>query len=109
VLEFRQGPCPPGAQGEALNVASPQIGWIPSPGDQTTGPKAAPKPRTKAALQPRSAGAPSDDRGERECLKKRQQLDDIDRRLRLGTSGRKGADLRHRRRGLEDFLYERCD
>lgn len=108
VIEFRQEPCAPGTTGDALTIEDHPIGWTPAPAGQGAAQKAAPKPRKQAVTKGRG-GASAKERREETCRKKRQQVEDIDRRLRLGTKGRQGADLRHRRRGYEDFLYEQCD
>lgn len=108
-IEFRQEPCPAGSQGESLTIEDRQTGWTLVPKDQAARPGPVPKAPKKAASQRRPAGPSARERREQECRKKRQQAEDIDRRLRLGTSGRQGSDLRHRRGRLEDFLYEYCE
>ena len=108
-IEFRQEPCPPGTQGEAAIIEDRPIGWSLVPEGQSARQEPAPKSRKKAESKRRPAGASAEERREQECRTKRQQVEDIDRRLRLGTSGRQGADLRRRRGRLEDFLYEQCD
>jgi len=106
-IEFRQEPCPAGSQQEALSIEDHPIGWTPLPDGSRAGPTA-PSPRKPAARRG-SAASSSRERRVQECTKKRQQVEDIDRKLRLGTSGRHGADLRHRRARLEDFLFESCN
>jgi len=108
-IEFRQEPCPPGSQGDTLTIEDRPTGWTLVPEDKGAGGGATPKPRKQAASKPRPASASAKERREQACHKKRQQVEDIDRRLRLGTSGRQGTDLRHRRGRLEDFLSQHCD
>jgi hypothetical protein len=108
--EFRQEPCAAENQGETLIIEDLPTGWTLTPTNQ--GDKedpAPPVPKKKKASQRRSGAATARERTERECGKKRQQVEDIDRRLRLGTSGRQGTELRHKRHGLEDFLFENCN
>jgi hypothetical protein len=108
-VEFRQEPCTPGSQGDALTIEDRPTGWTLVPDGQGARREPPPRPREKRASERRPAGASAKEHREQACQKKRQQVEDIDRRLRLGTSGRQGADLRHRRGRLEDFLYEHCD
>ncbi len=106
MVEFRQEPCAPGSPGEALRLEDHPTGWNSAPGAPSAKPDANPKP--KAAKKARS-GPSARERQAETCQKKQQQVEDIDRRLRLGTKPRQGTDLRHRRRGLEEYLYENCD
>jgi hypothetical protein len=108
--EFRQWPCAADDQGEPLIIEDRPTGWTLAPPDQGAkhGP-ASTAPKKKRTSQRRSGGATARERTERECDKKRQQVEDIDRRLRLGTSGHQGTELRHKRHGLEDFLFENCN
>jgi hypothetical protein len=108
-IEFRQEPCPPGTQGGSLTVEDRPTGWTLVPKGQGPRPEPAPRPHEQTAPERRPAGASAMERREAECRRKRQQVEDLDRRLRLGTSGRQGTDLRHRRGRLEDFLYEHCN
>jgi len=108
-IEFRQEPCPPGSQGEAMAIDEGHTGWVPTPADQGAAPGGAQAPRHKAPAKRRSAGSSARERRELECRKKRERVEDIDRRLRLGTKARQGADLRNRRGRLEDFLRDHCD
>ena len=108
-VEFRQEPCPPGSQGDTLTIEDRPTGWTLVPEDKHAGGEPTSKPRKPAASKPRPAGASAKERRDQTCEKKRQQVEDIDRRLRLGTSARQGTDLRHRRGRLEDFLSQHCD
>lgn len=108
-IEFRQEPCPAGSQGAPLTIEDRPVGWTLVPEDQAARPDPTSRSRKKAASQRRPAGPSARERREQQCRTKRQQAEDIDRRLRLGTSGRHGSDLRHRRERLEDFLYEHCN
>ena len=49
------------------------------------------------------------ERQEESCRKKRQQVEDIDRKLRAGTKVRQGTELRHRRSVAEEYLDTHCD
>jgi hypothetical protein len=108
-VEFRQEPCPPGSQGDALTIEDRPTGWTLVPEGQDARREPPAKPRKKVASERRPAGTSATERQAQACRKKREQVEDIDRRLRMGTSGRQGADLRHRRSKIEDFLYEHCD
>jgi hypothetical protein len=108
-IEFRQEPCPPGSQGDTLTIEDRPTGWTLVPEGKGTGGAATPRSRKQAASKPRPASASAKERREQACHKKRQQVEDIDRRLRLRTSGRQGTDQRHRRGRLEDFLSQHCD
>jgi len=108
-IEFRQEPCPPGSQGDTLTIEDRPTGWTLVPEVEGARGEPPPKARTKAVPKRRPASGSAKERREQACHKKRQQVEDIDRRLRIGTSGRQGADLRHRRGRLEDFLYQHCD
>jgi hypothetical protein len=108
-IEFRQEPCPPGSRGEAVAIDDGYTGWTPTQVDQGAARQGAKTPRHKAPAKRRSAGPSARERREMECRKKREQVEDIDRRLRLGTKAHRGVDLRHRRERLEDFLREQCD
>lgn len=107
-VEFRQEPCTPESPGTALTIEDHPTGWTPTPASPAATPKAAPHPHRKGAGK-HGSGPSAKERQAQACQKKRQQVEDIDRKLRLGTRGRQGADLRHRRLGLEDYLYENCD
>jgi hypothetical protein len=92
-----------------LTIEDRPTGWTLVPEGQGARREPPPRSRKKAVSERRPAGGSAKERREDACHKKRQQVEDIDRRLRLGTSGRQGADLRHRRVRLEDFLYQHCD
>ncbi len=111
-IEFRDDPCPPGTQGESLVVEDHPTGWTPTPAPSasrsSTGQKA--KAGTKAGHGKGKGSAQSArERQEEICRKKREQVEDLDRRLRLGATARKSTELRHRRRVYEDYLYTHCD
>jgi hypothetical protein len=103
-IEFRQAPCAPGSAGEALTIEDHPTGWTPAP---------APPPKNAAHTQAKApkkhSGPSARERQVETCEKKQQQVEEIDRRLRLGTKARQSTELRHRRRGLEDYLYQNCD
>jgi hypothetical protein len=87
-------------------------GWTPTPAPSasrsSTGQKA--KAGTKAGHGKGKGSAQSArERQEEICRKKREQVEDLDRRLRLGATARKSTELRHRRRVYEDYLYTHCD
>lgn len=114
-IEFRDDPCPPGTQGESLVVEDHPTGWTPTPASPTpaskrtsTGQKS--KAGTKAG-HGKGKGSPHSarERQEESCRKKREQVEDLDRKLRLGATARKSTELRHRRRVYEDYLYTHCD
>jgi len=114
-IEFRDVPCPAGTQGETVVVEDHPTGWTPTPAPQTpaarrtsTGQKS--KAGTKAGHGKGKGSAPSArERQEESCRKKRQQVEDIDRKLRLGTKVQQGNDLRHRRSVAEEYLDAHCD
>jgi hypothetical protein len=111
-IEFRDDPCPPGTQGESLVVEDHPTGWTPSPAPSASrtlsGQKA--KAGTKAGHGKGKGSAQSArERQEEICRKKRQQVEEIDRKLRLGTKVRQGNELRHRRSVVEEYLDAHCD
>ncbi|HSQ08763.1 MAG TPA: DUF4124 domain-containing protein [Chromatiaceae bacterium] len=114
-IEFRDDPCPPGTQGESLVVEDHATGWAPTPAPPTAatrrtsiGQKA--KAGTKAGHGKGKGSAHSArERQEESCRKKREQVEELDRKLRLGATARKSTELRHRRRVYEDYLYTHCD
>lgn len=105
-IEFRQKPRPLGQPGEEVTIEDQPVGWTSAPpAAEPTAP-----PKTKKQQAPKRYSGPSAKEREQEtCRKKRDQLEDINRTLRLGTKGRQSADLRHRRRRLEDYLFHECD
>jgi hypothetical protein len=87
-------------------------GWTPTPAPSarrnSTGQKA--KAGTKAGHGKAKGSAQSArERQEESCRKKRQQVEEIDRKLRLGTRVRQGTELRHRRSVAEEYLDAHCD
>jgi hypothetical protein len=106
-IEFRQAPCPANSQGESLIIEDRPIGWTPAPADPGTRKQSSPKRKAKAPK--RRSGPTARERKIEECRKKRERVEDIDRKLRLGTKGRQNANLHHQRRRLESFLYDECD
>jgi hypothetical protein len=85
-------------------------GWIPNPAPKRTetGRKAKTgvgAGQTKARASARSAR----ERHEESCRKKRQQVEEIDRKLRLGAKVRQGTELRHRREIAADYLDTHCN
>ena len=114
-IEFRDDPCPPGTQGESLVVEDHPTGWTPTPAPATpsdrrtsTGQKA--KAGTNAGHGKGKGSARSArERQEESCRKKCEQVEDLDRKLRLGATARKSTELRHRRRIYDDYLYTHCD
>lgn len=114
-IEFRDDPCPPGTQGESLVVEDHPTGWTPTPASPTpaskrtsTGQKT--KAGTKAGRGKGKASAQSArERQEESCRKKRQQVEDINRKLRAGTKVRQGTELRHSRSVIEEYLDAHCD
>jgi hypothetical protein len=114
-IEFRDDPCPPGTQGESLVVEDHPTGWTPTPAPPTraarrtsTGHKA--KAGANAGHGKGKGSAHSArERQEESCRKKRQQVEDIDRKLRAGTRVRQGTELRHRRSVAEEYLDTHCD
>jgi len=105
-VEFRQKPCPLDQPGEAVTIEDHTTGWTPAP--QAAEPTAAPKTKKKHTPKRRS-GPSASERKQETCGKKRDQLEDINRTLRLGVNGRQSTNLRHRRRRLEDYLFHECD
>lgn len=109
-IEFRDAPCPQGTGGETLVVEDHPIGWTPAPMPRRTetgrktkaGPDAG---QAKARASARSAR----ERREENCHKKRQQVEDINRKLRAGVKVRKGVELQHRREAAEEYLDTHCD
>jgi len=107
-VEFRQQPCPLDQPGEAVTIEDHTTRWVPAP--QAAEPTATPKTKTKKKQTPKRRSGPSaSERKQETCRKKRDQLEDINRTLRLGVKGRQSADLRRRRRRLEDYLFHECD
>jgi hypothetical protein len=108
-IEFRQAPCPADSQGTQLIIEDHPIGWTPAPAGSQAGKRGDPpnKPRSKARRH--HSGPSARERKAEECRKKRERVEDINRKLRQGTTGRQSADLRHKRRRLESFLYDECD
>jgi hypothetical protein len=118
-IEFRDDPCPPGTQGESLVVEDHPTGWTPTPAPATpsdrrtsTGQKA--KAGAKAGTNAghgkgKGSARSARERQEESCRRKREQVKDLDRKLRLGATARKSTELRHRRRIYEDYLYTHCD
>ena len=82
------------------------------PAPQAAEPTATPKTQTKSRKKQtpeRRSGPSASERKQETCGKKRDQLEDINRTLRLGVNGRQSTNLRHRRRRLEDYLFHECD
>ena len=98
-VEFRQGPCSDGVQQE-LEIEDVEVGWD------------APAVEVKVKKRPKRSSRPSsssnDKRLREKCLKKRQQLENVNRKLRRGYKAGQGADLRHKRRQHEEYLDQIC-
>lgn len=99
-VEFRQSPC--AGTGEPITIEDRMTGWTPSAGvtHKQTQQSARPKPSTKTAR--------TVTKSETSCWNKRQQLEQVNRKLRLGYTPAKGVELRHKRRVYEDYLTEFC-
>jgi hypothetical protein len=108
--EFRKGPCPPGTQGEPLVVEDHPVGWTPTPVPRrTTSNQRTETGVDKVQSKGKSSARSARERREETCRQKREQVEEIDRKLRLGANPRKGTELRHRRQVYEDYLDTRCD
>ncbi|MCU0833818.1 MAG: hypothetical protein MUC77_05175 [Chromatiaceae bacterium] len=99
-IEFSQWPC--AEAGEAISIEDRLTGWTPTAGPPATRVEQAPR-RKAGVTRVRSAA-----KSEAACWNKRQQLEQVNRKLRLGYSPSQGVELRHKRRGYEDYLSELC-
>ena len=109
-IEFRDGPCPPGAEGEALVVEDHPTGWTPTPAPKRTETVRKAKAGADAGqAKARASARSARERQEEICRKKRQQVEDINRKLRAGAKVRKGTELHHRREVAEEYLDTHCD
>jgi hypothetical protein len=100
-IELRQSRCPDGADEEELSVQDRRTGWIP-PSDADEGAAVVGKRRNA------SIDDPARTRRDEQCWKKRQQLDDVNWKLRRGYAPSKGDVLRHKRRSYEDYIDRYC-
>ena len=109
-IEFRDDPCPPGAEGEALVVEDHPTGWAPPPAPKRTETVHKAKAPTDAGQAKARASALSAlERQDERCRKKREQVEDINRKLRAGAKARKATALHHRREVAEEYLDSHCD
>ena len=98
VTEFREGPCPPGTQGEPLVLEDHPVGWTPTPVPKRTSSDHQAKAGASAVHgKSKSSTQSARERQEESCDKKREQVEEINRKLRAGATARKGTELRHRR------------
>lgn len=97
-IEFSQRPC--AGRGEAITIEDRMTGWTPALAVEPSA--APPKPKASAA-SPRPAT-----KGETTCWNKRQQLEQVNRKLRQGYTPAKGVELRHKRRTYEEYLSRFC-
>jgi hypothetical protein len=99
-IEFSQRPCAEG--GEQIIIEDRLTGWTPPAGDNRQPAEQSPKPQ-KGAKTVRTAT-----NRETTCWNKRNQLEQVNRKLRRGYTPAKGVELRHKRRMYEDYLSEFC-
>jgi hypothetical protein len=102
-IEFRQTQCPPSTAEQEVTIQDHRTGWVP--------PKGVKKPPARRA-KPRPTKTRDDSaarrRREERCWKKRQQLKDVNWRMRRGYTSAQGEVLRHKQRAYEDYLRQFC-
>lgn len=85
-------------------------GWTPAPAPKRTETvRKAKAPTDAGRAKARASAHSARERQEESCRKKRQQVEDINRKLRLGATVRKGTELRYRRSVAEEYLDAHCD
>lgn len=99
-IEFSQSPC--AGTGEPITLEDRMTGWTPPAGDTLKQTEQGARPKTSAKT------ARPATKSETACWNKRQQLEQVNRKLRLGYTPAKGVELRHKRRVYEDYLSELC-
>jgi len=99
-IEFSQHRC--AERGEAITIEDRMTGWVPLAAVPVTEAEASPKRKT-GATRVRTAA-----KSETACWNKRHQLEQVNRKLRRGYTPSKGVELRHKRRGYEDYLSTFC-
>jgi hypothetical protein len=103
-IEFRQTQCPPRAAEKEVTIEDRRTGWVPPKG--TSKP---PKRQTKPRPTKTKNNSAKRRRQEERCWKKRQQLNDVEWRMRRGYTSAQGEVLRHKQRSYEDYLRRFCD
>jgi hypothetical protein len=103
-IEFRQFPCHERDASRELELDTPPVGWVPPK------PEATPKPaqRAKGARKTETRSTLRKDRYADQCWKKRQQMEEINARLRHGYRPDQGVTLRRRRSQHEEFIRQFC-
>jgi hypothetical protein len=105
-VEFRQTVCAGDAGQEEVRVKDRMTGWEP------------PKPKLEESEKDSERSSRSEgnskkddadrDRQEKQCWKKRQQLDEVNWKLRHGYKPAAGVKLRRRREEYEDYIRRFC-
>ncbi len=107
-IEFRQQPCSEGSDEEEITIEDQKTGWEPG------------KTKLKGQgeeTKKKSSASKSDDRKKRaeqakkqadKCFDKRQQLEQVNWKLRAGYSASEGVKLRQKRRTYEEYLSHYC-
>lgn len=104
-VEFTQRPCV-GGGGSTVAVEDRLIGWE-SPGYAPLSATSSKKSKKSSKAKLRVAQKNRKKR-EKACFKKKQSLENVNRRLRAGYKAGQGKKLRHRRRQIEEYLDAFC-
>lgn len=106
-IEFRQQPCSEGSNEEEITIEDQKTGWEPGKtklegqGEET-------KKKSSASKSDNKKRAEQAKKQADKCFDKRQQLEEVNWKLRAGYSASEGVKLRHKRRTYEEYLSHYC-
>ena len=106
-VEFRQDPCPKEATSTRLEIKDRHTGWIPPQPEESDSSEPEP-PRRPETDETVDRAAAARERREERCWTKRQQLDEVNWKLRRGYTVTQGERLRRQRSKYEDYLRRYC-
>ncbi|MBB1126356.1 hypothetical protein [Thiospirillum jenense] len=116
-IEFRQYPCHGADTATQVDVERKSSGWVPPTPNQTkkydnksdkTGSQSnqsTNKKHSKKASDETQIGRSGESK---KCWNKRQQIEEINWKLRQGYQADEGVKLRHRRKNYETYVREFC-
>jgi len=106
-IEFRQRPCNEGSEEQEITIEDQRIGWEPAK-TKVEGQGEDTKKKSSASKGEEEKSAEKAKKQADKCWDKRQQLDEVNTKLRRGYSPSEGVKLHDKRRKYEEYLSHYC-
>ncbi|VAX06568.1 hypothetical protein MNBD_GAMMA26-271 [hydrothermal vent metagenome] len=103
-IEFSQRPCGAGMQNEEIIIENQLVGWEAPKVENKK--RASKRPRKKRSTAKTSHQAKI--KQDKDCWKKKQQIETVQHRLRRGYTAKQGMELRRKRRTYEAYMAKFC-